>query len=148
MSLSLPIRGLGVLENLVGRHLWRLIYQHARRDGANNPEVSGEYALHRKLARLECQRSEAFRVIDVGANIGYWSSHLLDACQSAGIQHVHLWAFAPSEEIRAQLTDRLRSPSPNYHVTIRGEAVQTRAVMLRSMELPESPASNICSRTR
>ena len=88
MSLSLPIRALGVLENLVGRrHLWRLgrlIYQYARRDGANIPEVNGEYALHRKLARLACQRNETFRVIDVGANVGYWSSHLLDACRTAG----------------------------------------------------------------
>ncbi len=127
MSLSLPIRALGVLENLVGRrHLWRLgrlIYQYARRDGANIPEVNGEYALHRKLARLACQRNEAFRVIDVGANVGYWSSHLLDACRTAGVQKVHLWAFEPSEEIRVQLTNHLRSPSPDYHVTIRGEAV-------------------------
>lgn len=127
MSLSLPIRALGVLENLVGRrHLWRLgrlIYQYARRDGANIPEVNGEYALHRKLARLACQRNETFRVIDVGANVGYWSSHLLDACRTAGVQKVHLWAFEPSEEIRVQLTNHLRSPSPEYHVTIRGEAV-------------------------
>jgi FkbM family methyltransferase len=127
MSLNFSTRAIGAIESLIGRRaLWRLgrlIYRHARRDGNNKPEINGEYALHRKLASWASRRSEPFNVIDVGANIGYWSSHLLDECQRAGVQSVRLWAFEPSEEIRVQLASRLQSPPPDYRVAIRREAV-------------------------
>lgn len=127
MSLSFSTRAVGVIESLVGRRmLWRLgrlVYLHARRDGENDPESSGEYALHRKLARWASGRNQPFKVIDVGSNIGYWSSHLLDTCQSAGVQSVELWAFEPSDEIRIQLALRMQSAPPNYRVSIRSEAV-------------------------
>jgi hypothetical protein len=74
MSSSLSTRAMGLIEALLGhRALWRLgrlIYRHARRDGANDPEINGEYALHRKISSWASRRSEPFNVIDVGANIG------------------------------------------------------------------------------
>jgi FkbM family methyltransferase len=127
MSGSLPFGAARVLEGLVGRRLlWRVgrsLYQYARRDGRNDPALNGEYALHRKLACLAAGRSKPLRVIDIGANIGDWSLHLLDACQSAGVGDLQLWAFEPSDEIRARLTERLRSAPSGYVVTIRREAV-------------------------
>lgn len=131
MSLSFSARAMGLLETLIGRReLWRLgrlIYRHARRDGDNIPEINGEYALHRKVALWASRRDEPFNVIDVGANIGYWSSHLLDACQSAGVRNLHLWAFEPSDEIRAELANRLQSLPPDYLVSIHAEAVADKA---------------------
>jgi FkbM family methyltransferase len=131
MSSGFSTRAIGAIESLIGRRqLWRLgrlIYRHARRDGHNDPEINGEYALHRKVSRWAAGRSEPFNVIDVGANIGYWSSHLLDECQSAGVPNVNLWAFEPSDEIRAELTSRLESLPPNFHASISAEAVSDKA---------------------
>ncbi len=131
MSPSLSARAMSLIETLLGRRqLWRLgrrIYRHARRDATNNPEINGEYALHRKLATWARGRSESFNVIDVGANIGYWSSHLLETCKSAGVENVELWAFEPSDEIRTQLERRLDSAPPGYRISIRAEAVSDRA---------------------
>jgi FkbM family methyltransferase len=127
MSRSLSFGAARVLERLVGRRLlWRAgrsLYQHARRDGRNDAALNGEYALHRKLARLAAGRSEPLRVIDVGANVGDWSLHLIEACRSAGVADLQLWAFEPSDEIRARLNERLRSAPSGYRVTIRREAV-------------------------
>jgi hypothetical protein len=81
MASRFSTRTVGAIESLVGRRrLWRLgrlFYRHARRDAHNVPENSGEYALHRKLAEWDSRRDRPFKVIDVGSNIGYWSSHLL-----------------------------------------------------------------------
>lgn len=127
MSLSFSIRILSVVERLIGRQkLWRLgrlIYRHARRDGDNAPEINGEYALHERLARWARRRGRAFKVIDVGSNIGYWSSHLLEACKRAGVEDVELWAFEPSDEIREQLEKRMQSAPSGCRVHIRAEAV-------------------------
>ncbi len=86
MASRFSTRTVGAIESLVGRRrLWRLgrlLYRHARRDADNVPENNvpennGEYALHRKLAEWDSRRDRPFKVIDVGSNIGYWSSHLL-----------------------------------------------------------------------
>lgn len=81
MASRFSARTVGAIESLVGRRrLWRLgrlFYRHARRDAHNVPENNGEYALHRKLAEWDSRRDRPFKVIDVGSNIGYWSSHLL-----------------------------------------------------------------------
>ena len=127
MSLGLSTRILDIIQTVIGRRqLWRagrLIYRHARRDGHNEPEINGEYALHRKVSDWASSRTEPFTVIDVGANIGYWSSHLLEACQNAGVRDLRLWAFEPSDEIRSELTRRMQSAPPNYHISISAEAV-------------------------
>jgi FkbM family methyltransferase len=127
MSVRLSTRVIGLIESLVGRRqLWRLgrlTYRHARRDGDNEPEINGEYALHRTLAVWAKARNQPLNVIDVGANIGYWSSHLLDSCHAAGVERVNLVAFEPSDEIRSQLVDRMQNLPPNYQVSIRSEAV-------------------------
>lgn len=118
---------MGLLESLVGRRaLWRIgrhVYRHARRDGHNDPETNGEYALHRTLAAWAQRRGGPLAVIDVGANVGYWSSHLLASCADAGVEGVRLWAFEPSDEIREALVEALRPARPGYEVSIRAEAV-------------------------
>ncbi len=117
------------LERLVGRRLlWRLgrfLYLYARRDSRNDPVLNGEYALHDKLARFAAARNTPLRAIDIGANIGYWSQHLIEACRRAGVSDLQLWAFEPSDEIRAVLTERLRVAPPGYRVTVRPEAVSS-----------------------
>jgi FkbM family methyltransferase len=127
MSLRLSTLAMDAIQALLGRRLmWRLgrlIYRHARRDGHNDPETNGEYALHGKVSQWASQREGPFNVVDVGANIGYWSSHLFEACQNAGVGEVHLWAFEPSDEIRKELTNRMASPPSGYRVTISAEAV-------------------------
>lgn len=131
MASRLSTRTVGALESLIGRRrLWRLgrfLYRHARRDGHNAPETNGEYALHRKLAEQASRRDRPFKVIDVGSNIGYWSSHLLHACESAGVGRVELWAFEPSDDIRAQLERRMQSVPENYRVSIHAKAVSDTA---------------------
>lgn len=130
MPVSLSARALDLVERLIGRRgLWRLgrlVYRHARRDGDNQPEINGEYALHRKVAAWASRRSEPFNVIDVGANIGYWSSHLLAACQSAGVKNVQLWAFEPSDEIRSKLEIQLKNSPKPFRISIRAQAVSDR----------------------
>jgi FkbM family methyltransferase len=120
-------RAVSALERLVGqRRLWRLgrpIYRHARRDGGNVPESNGEYGLHRKLAQWASRRGRSLKIIDVGSNIGYWSSHLLDVCKDAELTEVELWAFEPSDEIRAQLETRMQSVPSGYRIHIRSKAV-------------------------
>jgi FkbM family methyltransferase len=126
---NLPYGVARTLETLVGRRLlWRLgrfLYLYARRDSRNDPVLNGEYALHDKLARFAAARSAPLRAIDIGANIGYWSLHLIEACRRAGVSDLQLWAFEPSDEIRAVLTERLRTVPSGYRVTIRREAVSS-----------------------
>jgi len=120
-------RVVGVIEGVVGRRqLWRLgrlIYRQARRDGNNSPEINGEYALHRKFSQWAGRQNRPVKVVDVGANIGYWSSHLLDACQGSGVTELKLWVFEPSDEIREQLVRRMQSVPANYEVSIHSQAV-------------------------
>ncbi len=125
--MSMAVRAMGFLEVLTGRRaLWRLgrlMYRHARRDGNNSPEINGEYALHRKITEWASRRRQPFNVVDVGANIGYWSSNLLDECQKAGVQETRLWAFEPSGEIRSRLEARMAGAPSNQRIVIRAEAV-------------------------
>lgn len=116
-----------ILEGVLGRRmLWRtgrLLYQYARRDGYNDPSTNGEYLLHERLARLAAEQTKPLNIVDVGANIGYWSRHLLDACKEAGVRDVRLLAFEPSPENRARLTEALKSVPSTYRVKVRPEAV-------------------------
>lgn len=115
------------VEILLGRRLlWRagrFLYQYARRDGRNDPVTNGEYALHHHLTRIARAQNRPLRVIDIGANVGYWSLNLLAACRAAGVDDVHLWAFEPSPEIRACLLDGLKATPSSYRVDVYGEAV-------------------------
>lgn len=116
-----------ILEGVLGRRmLWRtgrLLYHYARRDGYNNPATNGEYLLHTRLARLAAEENRPLNIVDVGANIGYWSRHLLKACQEAGVRDVQLWAFEPSPEIRERLVEGLKSVPSTYRVKVRPDAV-------------------------
>jgi FkbM family methyltransferase len=124
-------RGVRWFESLVGRRgLWRIgrhLYRHARRDGRNDPEINGEYVLHGRLARWARRRGGTLHVVDVGANVGYWSSHLLETCRDVGVERVRLWAFEPSDEIRAQLERSLCSVCTGQYVSIRAEAIADAA---------------------
>ncbi len=120
-------RLIGAIEVVIGRRaLWRvgrLIYRYARRDVNNQPETNGEYVLHQRVAKWARSRLEPLRVIDVGSNIGYWTSNLLDCCREAGLERVELWAFEPSDEIREVFIDRMKSAPPNYRISVRSAAV-------------------------
>lgn len=115
------------LEGLLGRRqLWRLgrlAYRHARRDGPNDPEISGEYRLQERIAACAAARGDSLRVIDIGANTGYWAEHMLSACREVGLYDVQLWAFEPSDDCRAALKTRLAGCAGSYRVEVRAEAV-------------------------
>jgi len=116
-----------ILEGVVGRRmLWRtgrLLYHYARRDGYNDPATNGEYLLHPRLAQLAVEQDRPLSIVDVGANIGYWSRHLLTACQEAGVRDVQLWAFEPSPENRERLVEAMKSVPSTYRVKVRPEAL-------------------------
>ena len=104
MSSSLSTRAMGLIEALVGRRaLWRLgrlIYRHARREGANDPEINGEYALHLRVASWASGRSEPFNVIDVAdqASVLRWPGRGVKAALTASSELRHLVVFTPPGE--------------------------------------------------
>lgn len=122
---------LKLAERLIGRRqLWRIgrrIYRHARRDGSSDPQADGEFALHRRIAAIAGRRGTPFTIVEVGANVGAWSSHLLGALAAEGVTEARLVAFEPSDEVRAKLIERMKSVPPGHRVTIRPEAVAAEA---------------------
>jgi FkbM family methyltransferase len=84
-------------ELLLGRrHLARLarvLGDHARLDVPNGMETNGELLV--QAAAIRRAAGGRLVAVDVGANRGEWSRHLLRACGPAGIE-VTLHAFEPS----------------------------------------------------
>lgn len=67
------------LERLVGRRQLvrtsRFVLNHARRDGPNDITLNGELHVQRTAMAIAGDHAVVF---DVGANVGQWSSHLVD----------------------------------------------------------------------
>ncbi len=127
----MPAAAMRVLEYLASRRgLWRLsrrMYFHVRRDGDGDPATNGEYGLHRAIVNHARKTGKPLTVVDVGGFTGYWSLHLLNTCQEAGLTEVSLVVFEPSDESRAKLLDRLKAAPSQYRVKVRTEAVSDRA---------------------
>lgn len=109
------------LERVVGRRclvrVSRFVLNHARRDGPNGIDRNGELLVQRHA--LEVGGDPAL-VIDVGANVGQWSGHLVDQCSTSLDLHV----FEPSAGCIDRLRETLRS-TDRIHVTLNQAAASS-----------------------
>lgn len=104
-----------VLDGLVYR-LGRLLYSRARGEVNNRPNANGEYWLIDIVVR-ESPPNAVF--LDVGANLGDWSAHLLGELTRRGAS-ARVIAFEPGIGTRELLKSRLGADS---RVTIVAAAV-------------------------
>ena len=85
----------------------RFVLNRARHDGPNRPETNGEHALQ-EWVLAATPVGQPLTVLDVGANLGDWSSALLERARHTGqLQQLALHAFEPSEFTCALLRERL-----------------------------------------
>lgn len=105
MSRGIARTAFSVAEKALGRRLfWRLgraIYLHARRDFGSEITTSGERDLQVNLGRL----TRPLTVFDVGANLGQWSTSLLQVCRD----DLDLTCFEPSPTTFLELSRRVPS---------------------------------------
>lgn len=97
------------LERVLGRRrlvrISRYLLNHARRDGPNEIGENGELLVQRFALEQAGPRAVIF---DVGANVGQWSSALLDQCSCPLDLHV----FEPSAATFGRLKQTLCSQGP------------------------------------
>lgn len=85
----------------------RLVLNRARLDVPNDMSANGETALQDWVLDL-CPVGEALHVVDVGANIGRWSTAMLDAARRRGrAADLHLHAFEPASSTFCRLAGEL-----------------------------------------
>jgi len=110
-------------ELLLGRrHLARLarvLGDHARLDVPNGMETNGELLVQAVAVRRA--GGGPLTALDVGANRGAWSQHLLRACDAAGAD-VTLHAFEPSAHTFGLLQEAL-APLTGPRVTLVNRAL-------------------------
>jgi len=135
MSRSLRIYRL--LEAVLGRRrlyrIGRFLYMGARRELLNDPNVNGEYALQRwVLAALDQQRHTVKRddkeitwnFIDVGANLGDWTSSMIEAIQSHETScRTVIHAFEPAPDQSNAIEARFRPRVIDKSVVLLRQAV-------------------------
>ena len=96
-----------LLEAVIGRRrMWRVgrrLYQHARREGPNDPSTNGEHDLVRATCRLAARQRRGLIALDVGANRGAWTRLLIAEARAAGLQNCHLYAFEPAPTVLSDL---------------------------------------------
>lgn len=96
-----------ILEKLLGRRLlWRLgrmLYFGARRDLSNDPLTDGEFKLQDWAVSLS-RDTNAPVFMDVGANVGVWSSSLMTKLSQEELS-ARLFAFEPAPSQRAILSE-------------------------------------------
>jgi len=75
-------RLLNTIEQLVGRRaMWRLgraLYSHAKADFSNNYQTNGERFIQQQVLNLAGSSRDKIVIFDVGANVGEWTTSLLD----------------------------------------------------------------------
>ncbi|MGQ0590675.1 MAG: FkbM family methyltransferase [Sphingosinicella sp.] len=106
------MNALGLIERVLGRRLmWKIgrrLYLHARREGSLDMESNGEANLLKALAKRAAREGRTLNVVDIGANLGSWSTSLMEALQTAGAPRARLTLFEPVPAIRATLTDTMQ----------------------------------------
>lgn len=99
------------VEAVIGRprtaRLGRWLYLGSRRELANDPEVNGEYALQDWILDGIAGGDHPLSILDVGANLGDWTSSLLDKLRPDQACVVH--AFEPAPSQHGLLCKRLRA---------------------------------------
>jgi FkbM family methyltransferase len=109
----------------------RFLYLGARRELINEPLLNGEYKLIEwVLATTKDQ--PAVRLVDVGANLGFWSKRALAvATQMVSTKAVSLFAFEPAHEQRTALALALDPYHKNAEVKIIDNAVAAKKGKMR-----------------
>jgi FkbM family methyltransferase len=88
----------------------RFIQRRACLDGPNDMDVNGEIWLQHQVVGMSPPAGRIL-VLDVGANVGRWSSAMLSAASQAGrLDDLELHAFEPSAYTFARLSEALGSP--------------------------------------
>lgn len=102
---------------LLGRErAWRLgrkLYMAARGETANDIDTNGEADLLRECVRAFAERGEAgpFVAFDIGANLGLWTTRMLDAASTAEIA-CRVELFEPVPGAFARLAARFPEGGP------------------------------------
>jgi FkbM family methyltransferase len=105
----------GPIEALVWR-AGRKLYQHARREGANDPKRNGEYRLLEAVLALAAPGpSGLLTLLDVGAHLGDWTARALEGLSRHGREGV-VHAFEPTPSTLAHLTHRF-SHEPRVNIS-------------------------------
>src|ERR1039457_2187104 len=85
----------------------RFVLRRARLDVPNDLRHNGESSLQRWILELSAANRQ-IHVIDVGANVGRWSSAMLSTAQQAGrLNDIQLHAFEPSSYTFRLLSEAL-----------------------------------------
>lgn len=110
--------------NLIGRsttyRLGRAMYLHARGDFTNDMTNNGEMLI--QVGVLIAWKKQSIKdthlvVFDVGANIGEWSTALLQQMTTLAIDsHVELFSFEPVPSTAKTLRDNLPRNNPSLHI--------------------------------
>lgn len=88
----------------------RFIHRRACLDGPNDMDTNGEIWLQHQVVGMS-PPAKRILVLDVGANVGRWSSAMLSAASQAGrFDDLDLHAFEPSAYTFARLSEALVSP--------------------------------------
>jgi FkbM family methyltransferase len=88
----------------------RFIHRRACLDGPNDMATNGETWLQHQVVGMS-PPAKRILVLDVGANVGRWSSAMLLAASRAGrLDDLDLHAFEPSAYTFARLSEALDSP--------------------------------------
>ena len=128
--MSLKLKAYSALEAVTSRALlWKLgrfLYQGARRDLVNQPDVNGEYALFGWMGRHWREGNEPLVFLDVGANFGCWSAQLLGELGEAR-KRTTVIAFEPAPMQAERATATLAEVAPPAMVHVRREAVAERS---------------------
>jgi FkbM family methyltransferase len=126
----------------------RFVLYRARLDVPNGLDTNGESSLQRWVVGLS-PLGERIHVIDVGANIGQWSTAMLAAVRQVGRRDdLDLHAFEPSADTHALLTSALHGQAVHISRFALGDRIGYATLHLVApgagrnslYELPEAPA--------
>jgi FkbM family methyltransferase len=93
----------------------RFVLHHARLDIPNDLSTNGESSLQRWIIELSPAGRE-IHVLDVGANVGRWSSAMLVAARQGGrLGDLRLRAFEPSSYTFGRLSEELGGQPVSLH---------------------------------
>ena len=93
----------------------RFVLRRARLDVPNDLRHNGESSLQRWILELSAANRQ-IHVIDVGANVGRWSSAMLSTAQQAGrLNDIQLHAFEPSSYTFRLLSEALDGHPVRLH---------------------------------
>ena len=98
-----------LVEAVLGRaRSWRIgrwLYKGARRELLVDPDVDGEFALQRAWAMAQARGTPGttLMLMDVGANLGVWSTNAIKELDRSGIVDFRIRAFEPSSGARGEI---------------------------------------------